>query len=273
MMNERTRAKTLHSTKHQPRKRFGQNFLSDQTVVDSIVAAIGPSATDKMIEIGPGMGVLTEPLLKRCPTLIAVEIDRDLAEVLQERFASYSGFSLRRGDALRTDFAALGSGQPMRIVGNLPYNISTPLMFHLLTYSEQIIDMHFMLQKEVVDRLTAHPGSKLYGRLSVMMQYQCKVQALLAVPSSAFTPSPKVASALVRLVPHTTRPHTARDPALFSRLVNTCFQQRRKTLRNSIKGLIQTGATMDGLDIDLTTRPEMLSVGDFVALSNQLSTR
>lgn len=271
-MNETTRPASIHSTRHQPRKRFGQNFLSDQAIVDGIVAAIGATAADKLIEIGPGMGVLTAPLIKRCPTLIAVEIDRDLSEILRERFAMHAGFTLHRGDALRTDFAALGSYQPMRIVGNLPYNISTPLMFHLLNYSGLIVDMHFMLQKEVVDRLAARPGSKLYGRLSVMMQYQCQVQALLAVPSSAFTPPPKVASALVRLVPHAIRPCTAQDPDFFSRLVNTCFQQRRKTLRNSIKGLIQPGAITEGIDIDLTARPETLSVSDFVALSNQLST-
>ncbi|RLA47732.1 MAG: 16S rRNA (adenine(1518)-N(6)/adenine(1519)-N(6))-dimethyltransferase [Gammaproteobacteria bacterium] len=256
---------------HRARKRFGQNFLLDPIVIDNIVSVIAAKPTDHLIEIGPGLGALTEPLLERCPNLTVVEIDRDLADILSARYAQKPGFKLHRGNALQTDFAALSNQKPMRIVGNLPYNISTPLLFHLLTFSPLIIDMYFMLQKEVVDRLAASPGNKIYGRLSVMMQYHCQIQPLFTVPPTAFKPSPKVTSAVVRLAPHTTLPSRAVDPVIFERLVKLCFQQRRKSLRNSLKILVSETTSLSDFDVDLKARPETLSVADFVTLSNQLS--
>lgn len=256
---------------HRPRKRFGQNFLSDANTIHNIISAIGAVESDQVIEIGPGLGALTGPLLACCPTLIAVEIDRDLSDILRKRYADQTEFKLHCGDALQTDFASLGHQQPLRIVGNLPYNISTPVLFHLLTFGSLIIDMHFMLQKEVVDRLAAIPGSKNYGRLSLMTQYHCQVDALFEVPPSAFKPPPKVDSMFVRLTPYTTPPYQADDPALFARLVKQCFQYRRKTLRNSLKQIAKSTAILTALDFDLSLRPEVLSVADFVNLSNQLS--
>ena len=261
--------------KHRPRKRFGQNFLTDQVVIENIVSAVSPKPSDHLIEIGPGQGALTTPLLAHNPMLTVVEIDRDLADALTRRYASKPTFTLYQGDALKVDFAALSAGQPMRIIGNLPYNISTPLLFHLLSYNSLIIDMHFMLQKEVVDRLAASPGSKNYGRLSVMMQYHGQVQGLFEVPPGAFRPQPKVTSAVVRIAPHQTLPHRAVSTAMFSQIVKLSFQQRRKTLRNSLKKLFHETTELSNFDFDfdLTARPETLSVRDFVTLSNYLSTK
>ncbi len=257
--------------KHRSRKRFGQNFLVDQHVINNIVSAIGINPADRIIEIGPGLGALTEAMLTDCQHLTVVEIDRDLADILTERHAAKPNFTLHIGDALQTDFAELTAHQPIRLVGNLPYNISTPLLFHLLSYRHLITDMFFMLQKEVVDRLAASPGNKNYGRLSVMMQYHCQVQPLFTVPPGAFEPAPKVISAVVRLVPYSCIPHKASDIEMFEQLVKTCFQQRRKTLRNSVKLLAGDATEEINKIIDLSARPETLSVADFVALSNQLN--
>lgn len=256
---------------HRPRKRFGQNFLVDPHVINNIVDAIGIESGDHLIEIGPGRGALTDSLLEHCANLTVVEIDRDLASLLEVRYLNNSNFKLHVGDALTADFATLGHHQPMRIVGNLPYNISTPLLFHLLNFRSLITDMYFMLQREVVDRLAASPGSKNYGRLSVMMQYHCQIQALFEVPATAFKPAPKVTSAVVRLIPHIEHPCEALDPDLFENLVRTCFQQRRKTLRNSLKKFVADPEVLSETGIDLTIRPEQISVANFVLLSNQLS--
>lgn len=254
------------------RKRFGQNFLIDQHTIASIATAIRPRADDNLVEIGPGRGALTEHLLRSAPRLQAIELDRDLVVLLQEKFAGHAGFDLRQGDALKTDFSQFGE-QPhgLRVVGNLPYNISTPLLFHLLCFRARIADMHFLLQKEVVDRIAAEPGNRHYGRLSVMIQYHCRVERLLEVPPAAFRPVPKVDSALVRLVPHREMPALASDEAMFSRIVNGCFQQRRKTLRNGLKAFGDP-LRLAALDIDLGARPETLGVAQFVAIANQLST-
>ena len=259
-----------HKT-HRPRKRFGQNFLSDPMVIEDIITSINIRPDDHLVEIGPGLGALTELLITRAHKLSAIEIDRDLAAILKQSYAEHSNFELYTSDALSFDYRALKAPALIRVIGNLPYNISTPLLFHLLTYRELIKDMHFMLQQEVVDRLAAEPGSKSYGRLTVMMQYHCAVEALFSVPPTAFTPSPKVTSAVVRLIPHTTLPCRANDPAMFTQLVKLCFQQRRKTLRNSLKNLTTDPEKLTGLDIDLRARPETLSVADFVAISNSLS--
>lgn len=255
---------------HQARKRFGQNFLVDQNIIGNIVAAIAPREGQNLIEIGPGQGAITEPILKKCPHLNVVELDRDLIPLLQQKFQQYPDFHIHQGDALKTDFSQFyKEDQPLRIIGNLPYNISTPLLFHLLSYSHLIRDMHFMLQKEVVDRMAATPGDRHYGRLSVMLQYHCKVYPLFPVPPTAFRPAPKVESAIVQLRPYATPPFIADDTQLLARLVRACFQQRRKTIRNTLKHLLKVDQ-LEQLDIDLTLRPENLSVEDYVQLSNQV---
>lgn len=259
---------------HKARKRFGQNFLVDQNIIEKIVAAIAPSPNQNLVEIGPGQGAITGPLLEKCAQLNVVELDRDLIPLLEQKFQQYPGFCIHQGDALKTDFGQFYSeGKPLRIIGNLPYNISTPLLFHLLSFNQQISDMFFMLQKEVVDRLAAIPGDKNYGRLSVMVQYFCRVQALFPVPPSAFRPVPKVESAIVLLRPYAELPHKANNVQLLSKLVRTCFQQRRKTIRNSLKQLLsseQLQQLSDNPNIDMTLRPENLSVEEFVKLSNQM---
>lgn len=255
---------------HQARKRFGQNFLVDQNIIEKIVAAIAPQPDQNLIEIGPGQGAITEPLLDKCSKLNIVELDRDLIPILQNKFQQYPGLTIHQGDALKTDFGQFyQEDNPLRIIGNLPYNISTPLLFHLLSFNKQIRDMFFMLQKEVVERLGATPGEKHYGRLSVMAQYHCKVQPLFLVPPTAFRPAPKVESAIVQLRPYDEPPYKANNPPLLSKLVRTCFQQRRKTIKNSLKLFLNT-EQIGQLTIDLTLRPENLSVEDFVQLSNQM---
>ena len=259
---------------HRARKRFGQNFLVDQGVIQRIISAIGPRPEDRLVEIGPGQGALTEWLLQACPHLQVIELDRDLIPLLRARFAAYPGLQLHQGDALKFDFAALADGeqspQPLRIVGNLPYNISTPLIFHLLSFQQRVQDMHFMLQKEVVQRLCAQPGTKAYGRLGIMVQYHCRVEQLFAVPPHAFRPAPKVESAIVRLIPHGEPPLVARDVGALERLVNAAFQQRRKTLRNALRSLLPAAA-IEALEIDPGIRAENLTLVDFVRLSDQLA--
>lgn len=252
---------------HKARKRFGQNFLIDENIIERIVRAVGPKESDTLVEIGPGQGAITELLLKRCPSLTAVELDRDLIPMLEFKFREYPEFSIIEKDALKFDFGTFAGDKQLRIVGNLPYNISTPLLFHLLSFRGQVQDMHFMLQKEVVDRLSATPSTKSYGRLSVMVQYYCRVQGLFPVPPQSFRPAPKVDSAIVRLVPHSTLPFTAKDEGLLERIVNIAFQQRRKTLRNALKPLFPD-LDPELLPIDAGRRPETLSVEDFVKLAD-----
>ena len=252
---------------HKARKRFGQNFLIDQQIIGQIVSAIGAKPEDNLIEIGPGTAAITEHLVKTCPNMHLLELDRDLVSFLSNKFTAYPGVTINNGDALTTDFSAFYDGRPLRLVGNLPYNISTPLLFHLLTIGHLIKDMHFMLQREVVDRLGASPSNKTYGRLSVMIQYHCRVMPLIPVPPESFRPAPKVQSAVVRLKPYTVKPFVADNEILMSKLVNICFQQRRKTLRNCLKSFGDYLQELESL-IDLSKRPEQLSVGDFVTIAN-----
>jgi 16S rRNA (adenine1518-N6/adenine1519-N6)-dimethyltransferase len=250
-----------------PKKRFGQHFLHDRNVVGRIVAALAPQTGDHVIEIGPGTGALTRELLARVTHLDAVELDRDLIAHLESDFPREQ-LTLHQGDALKFDFCALApAGNQLRVVGNLPYNISTPLLFHLLDQSGCIKDMLFMLQKEVVERLRAAPGGKDYGRLSVMIQYRCAVEKLFVVAPGAFTPPPKVDSAVVRLVPHATPPVAVDDPARFALLVRAAFASRRKTLRNNLRGLLSV-EDMLALGIDPVRRAETLSLAEFASLCN-----
>ena len=256
---------------HRAKKRFGQNFLHDASVIQRIVDVIDPHADDHMVEIGPGQAALTIPLLRVVSEMDAIEVDRDLIPIVERTCSPVGNVNLTNADALKFDFSTLRHDErPLRLVGNLPYNISTPLLFHLLSYSDKIYDMHFMLQKEVVDRLAAAPGDSHYGRLSVMVQYHSQVQPLFPVPPGAFRPAPKVDSAIVRLLPYSQPPHPAKNLAKLAHLVNACFQQRRKTIRNTLKHLVNA-EQLATLNIDLSLRPEKLSVADFVQLSNQLT--
>lgn len=255
--------------KHVAKKRFGQNFLNDQGVIDSLVAAISPKADDLMVEIGPGLGALTKPLLQKLNMLHVVEVDRDIIDWMQKEYAKNS-ITIHNSDALKFDFSQLGAH--MRVVGNLPYNISTPILFHLLDNVKVITDMHFMLQKEVVERMVAEPSTAAYGRLSVMLQYRLQMEYLFTVPPEAFDPAPKVESAFVRCVPHAKLPFVANDETLFAKIVTAAFSQRRKTLRNTLKGLLDD-ADFAVLDIDSQQRAENLSVAEFVAITNHLAAK
>lgn len=253
---------------HRARKRFGQNFLSDPNIIRKIIDAIRPQPGELMVEIGPGLGAMTAPLIERLGHLHVVEIDRDLIARLHETYAP-AQITVHEGDALKFDFSSLcaGGDQPLRIVGNLPYNISTPILFHLAEYADRVKDMTFMLQKEVVDRMAAAPGSKVYGRLSVMLQAWCQVTSLFVVPPGAFRPPPKVDSAVVRLVPRDPATVGIADPAHFARLVKAAFGQRRKTLRNALHGLVdEAGFAAAGVRSD--ARAEQLDVAEFIALAN-----
>ncbi|MBE02695.1 16S rRNA (adenine(1518)-N(6)/adenine(1519)-N(6))-dimethyltransferase RsmA [Marinobacter lutaoensis] len=256
---------------HKARKRFGQNFLHDPGVIERIVRAINPAPDDALVEIGPGLGALTEELLALNPRLQVVELDRDLIPVLRTKFFNYPDFRIHEADALKFDFRSLvRDGQPLRIVGNLPYNISTPLIFHLLSQSGVVKDMHFMLQKEVVQRLAAVPGDSQYGRLGIMAQYFCRVQPLFEVGPGAFRPAPKVDSAVVRLVPYDTLPHPARDLDTLQAVVRTAFNARRKTLRKALAGLIGADR-LRALGIDDGLRPENLTLADYVRIADALT--
>ncbi|MBE0403620.1 16S rRNA (adenine(1518)-N(6)/adenine(1519)-N(6))-dimethyltransferase RsmA [Halomonas citrativorans] len=256
---------------HRARKRFGQNFLRDLGIISRIVRSIGPREGDRLVEIGPGQGALTAPLLEAAGKLEVIELDRDLIPGLRVQFFNYPDFIIHEGDVLKFDFAALkGDGPALRVVGNLPYNISTPLIVHLLTAGNAIADMHFMLQKEVVERLAAQPGGTDWGRLSVMAQYYCHVDQLFIVPPEAFVPRPKVDSAIVRLTPHASLPHVADDPALLFELVKLAFGQRRKTLRNNFKGRVSP-ETLEALGIDPTRRPQTLTVAEYVTIANRVA--
>ncbi|MAN52443.1 MAG: 16S rRNA (adenine(1518)-N(6)/adenine(1519)-N(6))-dimethyltransferase [Marinimicrobium sp.] len=257
---------------HRARKRFGQNFLVDGNVIDRIVGAINPQPGELLVEIGPGKGALTARLADKAEHLRVIELDRDLVPWLKVQFEKHPDFELFQADALKFDFTTLmNDEQSLRIVGNLPYNISTPLIFHLLSYAGQVKDMHFMLQKEVVKRMAAGPGEKAYGRLGIMVQYDCQVEPLFEVPPGAFDPAPKVDSAVVRLTPHARRPFTATNRKTLSQLVNVAFQQRRKTLRNALKNLVEP-EQLDQLPVDASLRPEALSLEDYVRLANAIDT-
>ena len=255
---------------HHPRKRFGQNFLQDGRIVDKIVSAIAAKAGQHIVEIGPGRGAITQGLLDSGAQVTALEIDRDLIPHLLLHFGLADNFTLMEADALRFDYSSLATPtEQLRVVGNLPYNISSPLIFLLLQHRELIKDMYFMLQKEVVERMAAESGGKSYGRLSVMVQYHCEVTPLFQVPPGAFYPAPKVDSAVVRLQPRRQLAHPATDIATLGKVVNTAFQQRRKTLRNALKGMIAE-ESLHSLGIDSKMRPENLTVLDFVTISNKV---
>ena len=255
---------------HRARKRFGQNFLHDAGVIHRIHRAIHPKVGERLVEIGPGQGAITEGLLDSGAHLDVVELDLDLIPILQSKFAGRDNFTLNQGDALKFDFTQL-SQEPhsLRVVGNLPYNISTPLIFHLLDHAHLIRDMHFMLQKEVVERLAAEPGGGDWGRLSIMVQYHCRVEHLFNVGPGAFNPAPKVDSAIVRLVPHDVLPHPAQDPRLLETVVRAAFNQRRKTLRNTLKGVLDADA-IAAAGVEGGLRPEQLDLAAFVRLADQL---
>jgi len=255
---------------HKHKKQFGQNFLNNGHIINQIVASIRPQSTNHMVEIGPGEAALTEPLIDNVKRLEIIEIDNDLIGPLKIRFASKPAFNLHHTDALAFDYSTLlefEPEQPLRIVGNLPYNISSPLMFHLLEYSEHIQDMHFMLQKEVVDRITARPGIKAYGRLSVMIQYACETEYLFTVGPENFNPPPKVDSAIVRLLPYKQKPFIADNEKVFAEVVKQAFSQKRKTVRNTLKGWL-TAEHIESCGINPTARAETISVEKFVELAN-----
>ncbi len=254
---------------HQARKRFGQNFLHDGNVIRNIVKSIRPKVGENIVEIGPGMGAITEQLLDATEGhLNVVELDRDLIPGLKVKFFNQPGFVVHEADALQFDFKKLVTDdRPLRIVGNLPYNISTPLIFHLLSFAGTVKDMHFMLQKEVVQRMAAGAGENNYGRLSIMVQYFCDVQHLFDVGPEAFHPAPKVDSAIVRLVPHQTLPHPVKDHRTLENIVRTSFSMRRKTLRNNLKKVISS-EQLENLGIDPSLRPERLTLAEFAAISD-----
>lgn len=247
-----------------PKKRFGQHFLTDRHYLARIVAAIAPRPDDHMVEIGPGTGLLTEELARVVELLHVIEIDRELAAALGERFAP-DKVAVHQADALEFDFASLPS--PVRVVGNLPYNVSTPILFRIAAVAERIADCTFMLQKEVVDRMVARPASADYGRLSVMLQYRFEMHGLLRVPPGAFTPPPKVDSAVVRMQPLGPARRRARDEDLFARVVAAAFSQRRKTLRNALRSLAGESA-FGAAGVDPARRGETLSVDEFISLAD-----
>jgi 16S rRNA (adenine1518-N6/adenine1519-N6)-dimethyltransferase len=252
---------------HRPRKRFGQHFLTDPGVVDEIVRSIRPSSSDIVVEIGPGLAAITAPLLADAGRMHAIELDRDLAAQLRQRFQDEPKLTIHEADALRFDYSTLGEG--LRVVGNLPYNISTPLLFHLLDYRAHIADMHFMLQKEVVARMAAPPGSRTYGRLGIMLGCYFDIEALFDVDRQAFDPPPDVTSAIVRLTPLPEGTYDVRDAAKLSKLVATAFSQRRKTVRNALKKVADE-ALLESVGIDPSLRPEAIAIAEYVRLANTL---
>jgi len=253
---------------HTPRKRFGQNFLHDHNVIYEILASVNAQKGQRWIEIGPGQGALTEPLLKAGVDLNVIELDRDLVNYLGHQFKDYQNLQVHSADALAFDFKPLLEGdEPVHIIGNLPYNISTPLMFHLLSYAANIEDMHFMLQKQVVDRICAEPNTKKYGKLSIMMQYYCEVEALFDVHPESFNPPPKVTSAIVRLSPYRQLPIVAQNHQCFTKTVTEAFSQRRKTLRNSLSKTLNEQAIGD-LGINPALRAEAITLEEYIKLSD-----
>jgi len=258
--------------KHKARKRFGQNFLHDSHIIGSIVRSINPQPTDHIIEIGPGQGALTAEIVSHCERLDAIELDRDLLTLLLASFSIYKGFHLHNQDALKTDYRSLHQGRPMRVVGNLPYNISTPLILALFEYSDLIQDMHFMLQSEVVDRLCASPNTKAWGRLGILAQYLCRVERILDVPPEAFDPPPKVQSAVVRLRPKPSAEIDRIQLGKLQKLVKQAFAQRRKTLRNNLKGWV-SDAEMETVGIDPGSRAESISLQQWITLSDGIESQ
>jgi 16S rRNA (adenine1518-N6/adenine1519-N6)-dimethyltransferase len=254
---------------HMPRKRFGQNFLIDTEIVADIISAIHSASDDLLVEIGPGLAALTRPLLQAVDHLHVVEIDRNIVEHLQQQFAG-NKLTIHSGDALEFDYASLG--QNLRVVGNLPYNISTPLLFHLSQFASSIRDLHFMLQKEVVERMVAFPSSPHYGRLSVMLQCRFEMEQLFLVPPESFRPMPKVESAVVRLIPRRQPVIAPNREKLFANIVSTAFSQRRKTLRNTLRQYL-TSEDYAAIEIDPGLRAENLSMAQFSHITDHLSER
>ena len=261
--------------KHTPRKRFGQNFLVDPLIIETLISRIAPKPLQKIVEIGPGQGALTEPLLQHSTDLTVIELDRDLITALQTLPQRVSRpdckFTVISADALTVNYAELATekADKLRIVGNLPYNISTPLLFYLLEYSEHISDLHFMLQKEVVERICAKPGSKTYGRLSVMMQWLCAASPLVSVPASAFKPQPKVESGFIRLLPKSLPAEELKIASTLKGLVTAAFSQRRKTLRNSLSKWIDSN-TLEQLGVDPVRRAETVTVEEYCLLAQHV---
>ena len=254
-------------TQHTARKRFGQNFLQDSRIIADIVQAVRPQPADTVVEIGPGLGAITEPLAAKLDCLHVCEIDRDIIGYLRTR--PYAGkLAIHEGDVLQFDFSSVLGRK--KIVGNLPYNISTPLLFHLSRYADEVEDMHFMLQKEVVERMVAEPGSNDFGRLSVMLQYFFEMEKLLDVPPEAFSPAPKVDSAVVRLIPAKHRIGQAQDFEQFTALVKQAFHQRRKTIRNNLKDLADDN-DLQAAGISPQERAEHIAPEKYVALANLLA--
>lgn len=253
---------------HQAKKRFGQNFLHNDAVISDIIDAINPEPGENLVEIGPGLGALTEPVIERAKKLSVVELDRDLAKRLRHHPFLAPHLTIYETDALTFDFAQLATAEkPLRIFGNLPYNISTPLIFHLLTFKDKVQDMHFMLQKEVVQRMAAEPHCKAFGRLSIMTQYQCQVIPVMEIGPEAFKPAPKVDSAIVRLIPHSEIKNPVKDINALNTVCLAAFNQRRKTIRNGFKNLISV-EQLESLNIDANLRPENLTLDDYIMLAN-----
>jgi 16S rRNA (adenine1518-N6/adenine1519-N6)-dimethyltransferase len=250
------------------KKSLGQHFLHERGVVDRIILAVDPKPGDRLVEIGPGQGAMTFPLLDRHGALTAIEFDRDLLEPLAAAARRHGELTLVPANVLDVDFTTLAAGEPIRLVGNLPYNLSSPILFHALDHAGVVRDMHFMLQKEVVDRMAAGPGSKVYGRLSVMLQAYCEVTALFTVGPGAFRPPPKVDSAVVRLVPRAPERIGIDDRRRFADIVRAAFGQRRKTLRNAVRNICDE-ETIRAVGVDPQARAEQLEVADFVRLANQ----
>ncbi len=253
------------------KKQFGQNFLCDENIISTIVNTISPQDSATMVEIGPGLGALTEPVCERIKHLNVIEIDRDLADRLRHHPFIREQLTIYEEDALNFDFSKLKEeNKPLRIYGNLPYNISTPLLFHLLSFGSMIRDMHFMLQKEVVDRLIAAPNTKDYGKLTIMGQYYCRMMPFLEVPPSSFTPSPKVDSAVIKIIPYDKKPYTAENEKLMNRIVAASFNQRRKTIANSMSEFLNAD-DFNALGLDPKLRAENITVEQYVRIANYIS--
>ena len=253
-----------------PRRRFGQHFLTDNNTVDKILESINPSDDDVIVEIGPGQGAITKGLTKNTKFVHAIEIDRDLVNYLKKRFEGNSKIIIHEADALNFNYLKLGSN--LRIVGNFPYNISTPLLFHLLKFRNSIIDIHCMLQKEVADRMSAKPGNKTYGRLGIMLGCHLRIEPLFHVDKSAFFPAPKVTSTVLKLSPLKKNRFHIQDEDIFSKIITEAFMKRRKTIQNSLKNLINI-SDLDAVNLDPKLRPEQISIKKYVELSNHLVNR
>ncbi|MBK2124145.1 16S rRNA (adenine(1518)-N(6)/adenine(1519)-N(6))-dimethyltransferase RsmA [Fangia hongkongensis] len=253
---------------HKAKKSLGQNFLQDQNIIHKIIHEAHISAGDNVIEIGPGLGALTTHILKRAKSLSVIEYDGDVIPVLKDKTKAIGTLNIIHQDILTVQFDQLFHEDKIKLIGNLPYNISSQILFHLIPFARMFKNMHFMLQKEVVDRITASPNNKTYGRLSVMLQYYFQTEGLFIVPPNAFYPAPKVDSKIIRLTPFSSLPFKAKNEALFAKIVKQTFEQRRKTLRNTLKPFVTDSSTLLLAPIDITKRPENLSVKDFVALSN-----